>query len=61
MGGFRTDKDVDFEEGEDVGAARPGRRRHATRPDAVIGLADRLADQWAAWLGLVPEESPKSW
>ncbi|MFF8725776.1 hypothetical protein ACF073_04715 [Streptomyces sp. NPDC015171] len=46
-------------DGEDAGGTRQGHRRHLMRFDAIAGLADRLADEWAVQLGLSPEQVPQ--
>ncbi|MEU6668843.1 hypothetical protein [Streptomyces sp. NPDC046727] len=58
MGRTRTEKAVELGDGEDAGGTWPARRRHTMRFDAIAGLADRLADEWAAQLGLSPEQLP---
>ncbi|AKN70130.1 MULTISPECIES: hypothetical protein [Streptomyces] len=52
MGGVRTEKAVERGDGEEAGGTRPARRRPTMSFDAIAGLADRLADEWAARLGL---------
>ncbi|WP_367140578.1 MULTISPECIES: hypothetical protein [Streptomyces] len=58
MAGMRTEKAVESGDHEGAGGSRPARRRHTMRFDTITGLADRLADEWAAQLGLSPERQP---